>query len=413
MALTIQNFAGAELDNLREVDKDNTTAVVTSTIATKHPWAGTFYYVLGSGLSKVMQSQQLVINTNAAVGMNIYQTNDSTGSEKIFAAIEGANEHFYLELNLGGIELFDSIGTSIGSTSTLGEDQWHSLEVYWKRGGSGTGFCFVVIDGTTRISDTSTGDYDAGGTGLVHYKWTNTTETCSIYVDDFWQGGVADIDDLPHDFYVSGPFISEGSDFDSGVGHEDPASGGNDLEIAVEHPYSDTSYAELETGQNIHAGCSTWKPDYAGEVEHYIGPRGNRKVWGATALAGKWIFKSSLFTTRAGNHDPWIDTGRQVDGSETTRNCTPTNIGNDAEGFICDDTVGSGTGCPDVDEWFQIGMHSGTTMVQSLLRDRYEYLVCTSLLTGGFAKPNASAGTIYGRLDDDSTHPTEVIAGAA
>lgn len=393
--MTLVDFASWQDGNHVETDDGAvSTALIESVIATRRPWTGEKYISLPSFLAKREQTRDM--NDTAALthvmGVEFHHTSDTQANNPIIQAKDATgNNHWELRLDERRLRLYDSNGILRGSSSPIFvKNTWYRLEVSWKRAGAGTGYVHVHVDGSSRIVDTSSGDYNGSISETTHlYEFLNASEGQSLKFVHFYRKHGETTTGFLGEWNGTRPYGSTEADF-----FNHPSSEVLPLENALESPRDGVAKHELLTGAGRYVGCSTHQGPSAG-------PRNDPAVNGATAVGAKWMWQIDATAIQV----PFGLYGNVDVGSETSNSwaVTPTTLSINFITFLVSENA---THFPTVTQWGQLGSHSGNGRIQPFQNDLHVWMGMTVLVTGGVEPTSgkrASAGTLQ-------KTPKEVIA---
>ena len=282
MALTINDFFGAETGGLEEASSTSGSPDATEAIIVR---SGSRSLKLASGdiFSFTPFSKVADAGNDYIWGFAFYKDSNFTSTDNLISFQEGASFSCQVHLSNLGELLLIGITTTLDTSSVLTNNQWHYVEIYFQHQDSGNWEWF--IDGVPEGSG-SAADFDQGGT-LDTIRMTGQTGA-NVYLDDVdvMSGATASSDRLgPVEVYMkqgaqtgTTPDTSDLADtvLDEGT-----------WQLASETPLNEQSQSAAAS----YTGGAAAGVVYADGSGDKLGPAGDDRFLGTTIKAIKGIWR--------------------------------------------------------------------------------------------------------------------------
>jgi hypothetical protein len=315
MALTINNFWGAETDGLEE--SFSTTGTIDVTAGAAHS-GGYGYVITGSGTNELDLDPFETIadaGTGYVVGFWAKKKTALINADAVFQALEGTTIFATIHLQADGDVSFRNATTELGITTTqpISLDTWHYFELYFQHSNSAAWELFV--DGNSVLSG-SGDDLDEGSTfDTIRFE----AVTNDVHLDDiyFMSGATGATDRLGgcEVFAYRSDLNSATPDTDAGAGSGRSVLDDGTWDLTQTIPFAATKQASYND-----TGAGSVKTDDVGGSSGG-GPSGDTNITG-DIKAIKGI--CTMLRSGGGVTEHYILLGNSVDGTTRSADLDPT-----------------------------------------------------------------------------------------
>ncbi len=287
MALTINNFSGAETGGLEEIS----SAIGGVSSSALNPHSGSYAYRLedADGIFFVPFSVVPDAGDDYVIGFSLNLSGVPPSTTIALLRLTDSGGSFFIEVRYntaGSFQIINALGNSVGaSPGGLSAGSGHFIELYFQHAAFGSAELFV--DGDSIIS-VSLRDFTDGGT-FNNIRFLNTTGSgVDLEIDDFYflSGATAASDRLgPVEVYMK-QGAQTGTTPDTSALADTTLDEGT-WDLASETPLNEQSQAAAPS----YTGGTAAGVVYADGSGDKLGPNGDDRFTGVTIKAMKGIWR--------------------------------------------------------------------------------------------------------------------------